>query len=42
MHELDWIENYHPLLVSSGPEQNYIQVRRDFSDLRAKVDFIGA
>lgn len=32
-HDLDWIELYHHLMKSSGPEQNYIRVNRDFSDL---------
>lgn len=32
-HELKWIEHFHHLLRSSGPEQNYVKVRRDFSDL---------
>ncbi|KAF3924090.1 hypothetical protein ABW20_dc0108612 [Dactylellina cionopaga] len=32
-HELEWIQHYHPLLVSSGPNQNYVACKRDFSDL---------
>lgn len=32
-HKLRWIEHYHHLLRSSGPEQNFIELKRDFSDL---------
>ncbi|KAF2164653.1 hypothetical protein M409DRAFT_25047 [Zasmidium cellare ATCC 36951] len=32
-HELEWIELYHHLMKKEGPDQNYIQVKRDFSDL---------
>ncbi|KAK4502783.1 hypothetical protein PRZ48_006209 [Zasmidium cellare] len=32
-HELEWIELYHHLMKKNGPDQNYIQVKRDFSDL---------
>lgn len=32
-HELKWIEHFHHLLHSSGKDQNYIKLRRDFSDL---------
>lgn len=32
-HDLDWIEIYHHFMKSSGPEQNYIRVKRDYSDL---------
>ncbi|RJE25449.1 DUF821 domain protein [Aspergillus sclerotialis] len=32
-HQLQYIQHYHYLLVSSGPHQNYVEVSRDFSDL---------
>ena len=32
-HSLDWIEHYHHLLAPSGTSQNYIKLKRDFSDL---------
>ncbi|KAF3921814.1 hypothetical protein AA313_de0204708 [Arthrobotrys entomopaga] len=32
-HKLEWVQHYHSLLVASGPNQNYIECERDFSDL---------
>jgi len=32
-HRLKWIEPYHHLMRHSGPEQNYVQVQRDYADL---------
>jgi Glycosyl transferase family 90 len=37
IHQLQWIQHYHYLLIPSGPKQNYVEVRRDFSDLESKV-----
>ncbi|KAF2097380.1 hypothetical protein NA57DRAFT_57970 [Rhizodiscina lignyota] len=39
-HELEWIENWHQFLVSDGPNQNYVRVKRDFSDLPDKMRFL--
>jgi hypothetical protein len=36
-HKSEWIEPYHDVLVKSGPEQNIVEVERDFSDLERKV-----
>ncbi|KAI5357056.1 Putative glycosyl transferase CAP10 domain-containing protein [Septoria linicola] len=36
-HDLEWIELYHHLMKPSGLEQNYIQMKRDFSDLPKKM-----
>ncbi|KAL4861213.1 hypothetical protein BDV12DRAFT_71443 [Aspergillus spectabilis] len=36
-HQLQYIQHHHYLLVSSGPEQNYVEVSRDFSDLEEKI-----
>ena len=36
-HELEWREIHHAALVSSGPDANYVLVKRDFSDLEANV-----
>ena len=36
-HEMAWIQHYTPLMVASGSLQNYVKVRRDFSDLEASV-----
>ncbi|KAF2768113.1 hypothetical protein EJ03DRAFT_352380 [Teratosphaeria nubilosa] len=36
-HELNWVEHFHHLLKSSGPKQNYVKVKRDFSDLSKKM-----
>ncbi|GES63690.1 lipopolysaccharide-modifying protein [Aspergillus terreus] len=37
-HKLQYIQHHHYLLVSSGPEQNYVEVGRDFSDLPDRMD----
>ncbi|KAK4497815.1 hypothetical protein PRZ48_010469 [Zasmidium cellare] len=37
VHELDYETHYSHLLVKEGPEQNYVSVKRDWSDLEAKV-----
>jgi hypothetical protein len=36
-HKLKWIEHFHHLLIPSGKAQNYIPVKRDFSDLPKKM-----
>ncbi|EEP76529.1 hypothetical protein UREG_01378 [Uncinocarpus reesii 1704] len=36
-HKLEWREVHHAALVSSGPEANYVEVQRDFSDLEGKI-----
>ena len=38
IHERGWIENFHHLLVAEGPNQNYVEVQRNFSDLPEKVE----
>lgn len=38
MHEREWLEPQHSALIAEGPDQNYVQVKRDFSDLECKVD----
>ena len=38
-HKLEWITHWYPLLQASGADQNFIQVERDHSDLRAKMDY---
>lgn len=37
-HRLQFIQHHHYLLVSSGPNQNYVEVERDFSDLADKLE----
>ncbi|KAL4784918.1 putative endoplasmic reticulum-resident kdel protein [Aspergillus varians] len=32
-HQLQYIQHHHYLLVPSGPQQNYVEVSRDFHDL---------
>ena len=36
-HQLQFIQHHHYLLVSSGPDQNFVEVQRDFADLPAKM-----
>jgi hypothetical protein len=38
MHKIKWIEAHHSVFVPSGPEQNFVQVERDFSDLETKIE----
>jgi hypothetical protein len=33
-----WIEPHHSLLVSSGPDQNYVPLQQDFSDLDERME----
>jgi hypothetical protein len=37
-HKLQWIQHHHYLMSSSGPNQNFVEVERDFSDLGAAMD----
>ncbi|PYI16081.1 hypothetical protein BO99DRAFT_484116 [Aspergillus violaceofuscus CBS 115571] len=37
-HKLQYIQHHHYLLVSEGPSQNYVEVKRSFSDLAAKLE----
>ncbi|CAI7574959.1 unnamed protein product [Penicillium pancosmium] len=37
-HKLQYIQHHHYLLVSEGPQQNYVEVERDFSDLAEKIE----
>jgi hypothetical protein len=37
-HDLRFIEHFHHLLRDSGPVQNYVKLRRDFSDLPSKME----
>ncbi|KAL3429780.1 glycosyl transferase family 90-domain-containing protein [Aspergillus tetrazonus] len=33
VHQLQYIQHHHYLLIPSGPQQNFVEVARDFSDL---------
>ena len=37
VHKAEWIEPHSHLYISSGPDQNVVEVSRDFSDLEEKV-----
>jgi len=37
VHEREWTSHYYHLLQSKGPQQNFIPVKRDFSNLGKKV-----
>lgn len=37
-HKLQYIQHFHYLLVAEGPQQNFVQVERDFSDLAPKIE----
>ncbi|KIW67558.1 hypothetical protein PV04_06802 [Phialophora macrospora] len=41
-HTMDWIQHHHPLMRSSGPQQNYLQVSRSFDDLEEKISWLEA
>lgn len=38
IHDLEWRVYFSHLLQDSGPNQNYVRVRRDFADLEEKVE----
>jgi protein glucosyltransferase len=38
VHKLRYLEHHHGLMRSSGPQQNYIEVEKDWSDLDEKVE----
>ncbi|KAI9925355.1 hypothetical protein ASPWEDRAFT_45718 [Aspergillus wentii DTO 134E9] len=39
-HRLQFIQHHHYLMIPSGPNQNYVEVERDFSDLPEKVEYL--
>ncbi|EME45725.1 hypothetical protein DOTSEDRAFT_71425 [Dothistroma septosporum NZE10] len=39
VHELEFLTFYHHLLIPDGPEQNFVSVKRDWSDLEEKVQY---
>lgn len=39
VHKLHWTAEYYSLLKPDGPDQNYIEVERDWSDLEQKVKY---
>jgi hypothetical protein len=39
IHDLTWRTYFYHLLEKEGPNQNYVAVRRDFSDLEDKVQY---
>ncbi|TGZ76763.1 hypothetical protein EX30DRAFT_344644 [Ascodesmis nigricans] len=41
-HELAWYQHYFPLMQDSGPQQNYVKVKRDWSDLEEKIKWLQA
>lgn len=39
-HRLIWREAHHAVMISSGPDANFVEVDRDFSDLDRKMRFL--
>jgi hypothetical protein len=39
-HKMDWIQHHHPLMRSSGPEQNYVEIDRNFEQLKDKIRWL--
>ena len=39
-HALSWREAHHGALISTGPDANYVEVQRDFSDLGRKLEYL--
>ncbi|KAI9004761.1 glycosyl transferase family 90-domain-containing protein [Gaertneriomyces semiglobifer] len=37
IHKMSWQQHFHPLLKHEGPDQNYVLVERDWSDLEKKI-----
>lgn len=42
IHERDWTAHYYHLLQHQGPDQNFVSVRRNFSDLEEKIQYLFA
>jgi len=40
VHKLNWVQHHHHYMVASGPEQNFVEVERDFSDLEEKIQWL--
>ncbi|KAI1851551.1 hypothetical protein JX265_012367 [Neoarthrinium moseri] len=40
IHKLDYVAHYYPLLKSSGPQQNFVEVNRNWSDLSEKMEYL--
>lgn len=38
-HKLDWQEFHTHLMQPDGPEQNFVETQRDWSDLPSKIEF---
>lgn len=38
-HKLNYFAHYYPLMISEGPDQNWIEVKRDFTDLDEKMRY---
>ncbi|KAH0563438.1 hypothetical protein GP486_001990 [Trichoglossum hirsutum] len=36
---MQWIQPHHYLFVTDGPQQNIVEVERDFSDLEDKIGY---
>lgn len=36
-HEMSWLELFHHLMIDSGPDQNYVRAKRDYSDIAKKM-----
>jgi hypothetical protein len=39
VHKLDWAAEFYHLLQADGPGQNYVPVKRNFSDLEKKIKY---
>ncbi|KAI9703643.1 MAG: hypothetical protein M1836_007413 [Candelina mexicana] len=37
--KLTWIQHHHHLLISAGPQQNFLEVKSDFSDLESQMQY---
>ncbi|KAI9743979.1 MAG: hypothetical protein M1818_002713 [Claussenomyces sp. TS43310] len=40
IHEMQWLQHYHYLMRADGEHQNYVRVKRDFSDLDASIEHL--
>ena len=39
-HKLEWIQHHYHLMKNSGSDQNFVEVERDWSDLRTKMQWL--
>lgn len=39
-HKMDWLQHHHPLMSSAGPNQNFVEIERDLSNLEQTITYL--